>query len=144
MEKASGHSNSNKQNKDILSKVNIQKPNNIGAIPDNISLEKKNYQLNNIQTEKKQEVKIQIAECEKSVVSHLDKHFYPDMKSKFILKVFGILITQLFFTFGFVLLCQLKLIKDFLLKQKILLIVLLSEASVGYFVVFIIFMCKLL
>ena len=67
---------------------------------------------------------------------------YLNIRNQFMLKVFGILICQLIFTFAFVLICQIKVIKEFLLSQDVLAICLLCIALFVYIVLFIIFLCK--
>ena len=67
---------------------------------------------------------------------------YLNIRNRFMLKVFGILIFQLVFTFAIVLICQIKIIKDFLLSQIILGICLMCICSFVYIVAFIIFLCS--
>ena len=67
---------------------------------------------------------------------------YLNIRNMFILKVFGILLFQLAFTFAIVLICQINIIKDFLFSQNILAICLICIATFVYLVLFIIFLCK--
>ena len=67
---------------------------------------------------------------------------YLNIRNRFMLKVFGILIFQLVFTFAIVLICQIKVIKEFLLSQAILSICLLCICTFVYIVAFIIFLCS--
>lgn len=67
---------------------------------------------------------------------------YLNIRNQFMLKVFGILIFQLIFTFAIVLICQIEVIKEFLLSQNILAICLLSISLFVYIVLFIIFLCS--
>ena len=67
---------------------------------------------------------------------------YFSIRNKFMLKVFGILMFQLAFTFVVILICQTKIIKDFLLSQNILAICLSCVCSFIYIVAFIIFICS--
>ena len=89
-----------------------------------------------------QEKKVSIAESDLNSNLNIHINYYLDMRSKFMLKVYGILLSQLLFTFILVLICQIKKIKDFLLEQKILLIVLMSISLFAFIVIFIIFLCK--
>ena len=67
---------------------------------------------------------------------------YLSIKSKFILKVYGILLFQFIFTFGIILICQLKSIKQYLLTQKTLCISLMASFSFVYLFAFTIFLCR--
>ena len=58
------------------------------------------------------------------------------------LKVYGILLTQFIFTFGLILICQIKSIKDFLFTHTILLFISMSISGFVFLISFIIFMCK--
>lgn len=64
------------------------------------------------------------------------------IRSQFMLKVYGILLAQFFFTFSIVLICQHKKIKDFLFQHVSLYIILMSTSGFVFIVSFIIFMCK--
>lgn len=76
------------------------------------------------------------------VQSEIDIKIQLNMRSRFMLKVYGILLTQYIFTFGFILICQIKKIKNFLFTHSILLIILMSISGFIFIVSFIIFMCK--
>ena len=89
-----------------------------------------------------QDKNVSIAESDKNIDLNVDTNIYLDMRSKFMLKVYGILLTQLLFTFGLVLICQINKIKTFLFEQKVLLIVLMSFSLIAYIVIFCIFLCK--
>ena len=93
-------------------------------------------------SQKNPEKNIEIVEPQKSLNLNFDLKININMRSKFMLKVFGILLTQLIFTFVLVLICQIKQIKPILLEQKILCIVLMSLSSLGFLVIFIIFIWK--
>ena len=73
-------------------------------------------------------------------VSH--DSIYLNIRNMFMLKVFGILTFQLIFTFAIVLICQIKVIKEFLLSQNILAICLICIATFVYLVLFVIFLCS--
>jgi FtsH-binding integral membrane protein len=64
------------------------------------------------------------------------------IRSKFLIKVYGILIAQFFFTFSIILVCQNKKIKVFLFKHVLLYIILMSISGFVFLTAFIIFMCK--
>ena len=64
------------------------------------------------------------------------------IRSKFLIKVYGILIAQFFFTFSIILICQNKKIKTFLFKHVSLYIILMSISGFVFLTAFIIFMCK--
>ena len=64
------------------------------------------------------------------------------IRSAFMVKVYGILLTQFIFTFGIVLITQINIIKEYLLNNLILCLVLLCIASVIYLTTFIIFLCN--
>ena len=65
-----------------------------------------------------------------------------NIRSKFLLKVFGILLTQFIFTFGIILICQLNIIKNFLFSHKIMYIILMSVSGLIFLSAFFIFLCK--
>jgi FtsH-binding integral membrane protein len=75
-----------------------------------------------------------------SQVSH--DFIYLNIRNMFMLKVFGILIFQLIFTFAIVLICQIKIIKEFLFSQNTLTICLMCFCTFIYLIAFIIFLCK--
>ena len=85
---------------------------------------------------------VTIVESSQKANLNINVNYYLDMRSKFMLKVYGILLTQLLFTFGLVLICQINKIKTFLFEQKVLLIVLMSFSLIAYIVIFCIFLCK--
>lgn len=148
--------NQDEQKKDTSLSIEMQKANlsDLNS-KDKINFEKPiNYFKNNIPQDNKVKINISdqtrqgkdlpVVESEKEVESnfHFVFNLYLDMRNKFMLKVYGILFFQLLFTFGFVLICQLKKIKDFLLEQKELFIVLMSAGLLIYIIIFIIFICK--
>ena len=65
-----------------------------------------------------------------------------NIRSKFLLKVFGILLTQFIFTFGIILICQLNIIKNFLFSHKIMYIIIMSVSGLIFLSAFFIFLCK--
>ena len=67
---------------------------------------------------------------------------YLSIRSKFMLKVYGILLSQFIFTFGIILVCQIKIIKQYLFLHKTLCISLLSASLFVYLFAFIIFLCR--
>jgi FtsH-binding integral membrane protein len=93
-----------------------------------------NHLKNTRENEKQNVYIVQPQEAEYSI--------YLNIRNMFILKVFGILLFQLAFTFAIVLICQINIIKDFLFSQSVLGICLLSIAIFVYLVLFIIFLCK--
>ena len=76
------------------------------------------------------------------VQSEIDIKIQINIRSRFMLKVFGILLTQFIFTFGLILICQIKKIKNFLFTHTILLIISMGISGFVFLVSFIIFMCK--
>ena len=74
--------------------------------------------------------------------SEIELKIQLNIRSRFMLKVFGILLTQFIFTFGLILICQIKKIKNFLFTHTILLIILMSISGFIFLTSFIIFMCK--
>ena len=90
--------------------------------------------MNSANTEKQNVNIVQSQEAPDSI--------YLNIRNRFMLKVFGILIFQLVFTFAIVLICQIKIIKEFLLSQAILAICLLCICSFVYIVAFAIFLCS--
>ena len=65
-----------------------------------------------------------------------------DMRNKFIRKVFGILIVLFLFTFGFIFLCQIEAIKNFLDEHPFLCAILIGASSLILLITFIILLCK--
>ena len=64
------------------------------------------------------------------------------LRNGFIRKVYSILLIQFIFTFGLVLICQIKSIKNFLDTQPVLCIILISISILVLLVSFIIFLCN--
>ena len=64
------------------------------------------------------------------------------IKSGFMLKVYGILLTQFIFTFGIILITQINIIKKILINNFPLCLALVCIASVIYLTTFIIFLCN--
>lgn len=94
-----------------------------------------NNNLDNSQNGKNNVLIIESKEAEMSKIELI-------IRSKFMLKVFGILLFQFIFTFGIILLCQLKIIKQYLLSQKTLCISLIGVFAFIYLFAFFIFLCK--
>ena len=65
-----------------------------------------------------------------------------DIRNKFILKVFGILLFLFLFTFGLIFLCQIEIIKNYLIDHPFLCLILIGGASIILCVSFIIMLCK--
>ena len=107
---------------------NFEKPYNSGYNSNDIN------NMNSANNEKQNVIIVQSQEPPDSI--------YLNIRNRFMLKVFGILIFQLAFTFAIVLICQIKIIKDFLLSQLVLATCLLGICSFIYIVAFIIFLCK--
>ena len=102
------------------------------------------YKIDQIKSfpQSNQEKNVSIAESDQKLDLNIHVNYYLEIRSKFMLKVYGILLTQLLFTFSLILICQIKKIKVFLLEQKILLIVLMSISLLAFIVIFVIFLCK--
>ena len=77
-------------------------------------------------------------------VAQSEFHFNIDLsiRSGFMLKVYGILLTQFLFTFGIILVCQLNKIKKFLINHIVLYAVLISISAVVFLAAFIVFTCN--
>ena len=65
-----------------------------------------------------------------------------DMRNKFIRKVFGILLILFLFTFGFIFLCQIEIIKNYLINHPFLCLILIGGAVIILCVSLIIMLCK--
>ena len=65
-----------------------------------------------------------------------------NIRNKFMLKVFGILLIQFMFTFGLILICQIQKVKNYLIKHIYLYASLMGIAGAIFLITFIIFMCK--
>ena len=90
-----------------------------------------------------QQIEVAGDKSEERVQSNFNINFgYLDMRNKFMIKVYGILTSQFIFTFGLVLITQMKIIKNFLLEQKILCLVSVLICLFIYIACFIIFICK--
>lgn len=140
----------NKINTDNITENNkpvqpVQKTDNELSV--NTNLNQKNFGYNNdcnvinIPENKssQQDVKIEISENE---LHGTFTFLYLDMRSKFLIKVFGILISQLLFTFTFVLITQIDSIKTSILNHPIVFLVLLLVSLFIFLVAFTIFLCK--
>ena len=79
-------------------------------------------------------------------VSVVQSEFHLDIelsiRSKFMLKVYGILLAQFIFTFGLILICQINKIKNYLIHHIALYIILISISGLVYLVTFIVFTCN--
>lgn len=71
-----------------------------------------------------------------------NSNIYLSIRSKFMLKVYGILLFQFIITFGLILITQINSIKNFLINHNILCIVSLSIAAFIYLTAFILFLCN--
>ena len=65
-----------------------------------------------------------------------------DIRNKFIIKVFGILIIQFLFTFAFIFICQIKTVKKYLDDHPFLCLILIGGSVFILLVTFIIMLCK--
>ena len=65
-----------------------------------------------------------------------------DIRNKFILKVFGILLFLFLFTFGLIFLCQIDIIKNYLVDHPFLCLILIGGSALILCVSFIIMICK--
>ena len=65
-----------------------------------------------------------------------------DIRNKFILKVFGILLFLFLFTFGLIFLCQINIIKNYLDDHPFLCLILIGGSAIILCVSFIIMLCK--
>ena len=64
------------------------------------------------------------------------------IRNQFVRKVYGILLVQFILTFGLILICQIKVIKNFLFVKKALYISLMTLSGITFIVSFIIFVCN--
>ena len=71
-----------------------------------------------------------------------DDEIKKNIHNGFIKKVYGILLFQFTFTFGIVLICQIKKIKNYLYNHSLLEAILIIISAVVLFVIFIIIICK--
>ena len=65
-----------------------------------------------------------------------------DLRNKFVLKVFGILLFLFLFTFAFIFLCQIEIIKNYLINHPFLCLILIGGAAIILCVSLIIMLCK--
>jgi len=65
-----------------------------------------------------------------------------NIRSSFMIKVYGILLTQFIITFGLILITQIEIIKNYLLDNSILFIVLFYSSIAIFLTVFVIFLCN--
>ena len=77
-----------------------------------------------------------------TVQEEINFHIDLNIRSKFLLKVFGILLIQFLFTFGIILISQLNIIKKFLFSHRLLYMILMSTAGFIYILSLIIFLCN--
>lgn len=114
------------ENQNNINIMNINnKKNNINnninnAIPDNI----KNDNVEIIYSQKE------------------DQNIKDLIRNQFVRKVYGILLFQFILTFGLILICQIKIIKNFLYHQNILYISLMILSGIVFAISFAIFICN--
>jgi len=123
-----GNQTNNKKIQEPKIDINYDKPYNSGS--------QDNFKVNN-------NINIDNGKQSSYTVQSQDTHdfIYLNIRNMFMLKVFGILLSQLIFTFAFVLICQIQIVKDFLLSQTTLAICLTCIVTFVYIVAFIIFLC---
>ena len=80
----------------------------------------------------------------KVIIVHSDSNINieENIRSKFMLKVYGILLFQYIFTFGIILICQAPRIKLFLIENDGLGIFLMIISLIIFITAFILFLCK--
>ena len=126
------------------SKLNINKEKPSNSSSRDISKDISNFSNGNSNINKnlnysnKGQQSVSISESKEPEISKI----YLSIRSKFMLKVYGILLFQFIFTFGIILLCQIKIIKQYLLSQKILCACLMGVFLFIYLISFSIFLCK--
>jgi FtsH-binding integral membrane protein len=86
-----------------------------------------------------QDVKLQLSQNQNN---NDDINIQNMLRNKFIRKVYGILISQLILTFSLILICQINIIKQFLLSHRELYLSLMIFSLFIFIISFIIFMCK--
>ena len=100
--------------------------NNNNCINNNVNLNINQSQINNVEISQSQREEQNIKEM---------------IRNQFVRKVYGILLVQFLMTFGFILICQIKVIKNFLYIHISLYISLMTISGISFLISFIIFMC---
>lgn len=134
--------------KEDSSKIDINnKVQNINCIQNQPNNEIENNSLSFQKKDEKDSQSISISSKSEQknvsiVESEININIDLDIRSKFLLKVFGILLTQFIFTFATILICQIETIKKFLFSHTLLYIILLSFSGFIFITAFIIFICN--
>ena len=126
------NNNNNENNKSSNKKLNNELDSN------SISFQDKNNKDSSSQVDNSKRESKDVPIFQEEINFNIDAN----IRSKFLLKVFGILLTQFIFTFGIILICQLNIIKNFLFSHKILYIILMSVSALIFISAFFIFLCK--
>ena len=104
-----------------------------------LNINNKNNQIlnnNNIDNNEIQDVNVEVTQSQKDV-----QNINIIIRNQFVKKVYGILLTQFIITFGLILICQIKIIKNYLNRNRILYIVLMISAGLIFAVLFAIMTC---
>ena len=115
-------------NKNNINIMNINNKNNINNY--------NQYNYNNINHNRDQVNNVEIIHSEKD-----NQKIDEIIRNQFVRKVYGILLFQFIFTFSLILICQIKVIKNFLYQHTKLYISLMIISAIIFIVSFIIFIC---
>ena len=124
------------------------KPNINNNIPPNKTNEKEENNSVSLQISQRKDFpsNLEINKDLSKEVSVAQSEFHFDIelsiRSKFMLKVYGILLAQFIFTFGLILICHINKIKNYLIHHIVLYIILISISGVIYLATFIVFSCN--
>jgi FtsH-binding integral membrane protein len=140
IKKANSINNEIKTNLDMKdSKLNINKEKSSNSSSRDVNnVSNGNSNINNLNISQNGQNNVFIVESKEPEMLKI----YLSIRSKFMLKVYGILLFQFIFTFGIILICQIKIIKKYLLSQKTLCISLLAVFAFVYLFAFTIFLCR--
>ena len=144
----------NNQNKDSIYPKKSSERNNMEINSNNYNNYNNNYynnynnynnNYNNYNTNNQINVNVQSNNVKISSSSEeedIGLAIHLSIRSKFMLKVFGILIFQLIITFAFILIAQIEKVKTYLVNNNSLFLILLCVSLFIYITAFIIFICS--
>ena len=139
----------NQNNLNIINKIYINYPDNNAENIHHPNIMKNNIKPPNIKNSSNDQnnnqnldVKIELSQNQNNNDDNDDINIKNMLRNQFVRKVYGILLSQFILTFSLILICQINIIKKFLLSHRQLYLSLMILSISIFLISFIIFMCK--
>ena len=142
----------NQNNLNILNKIYVNCPDNNQESLHHPNIMKNNIKPSNIENNsnyknniQNQDVKLELSQNQNNNDNNdnnEDIKIKNMLRNQFVRKVYGILLSQFILTFSLILICQINIIKKYLLSHRDLYLSLMTLSFFIFFVSFIIFMCN--